>query len=50
MFKDEKILYHKDDVSFQIYKSDVVPITISYTFLVLGKLIKTYVKDWPIKM
>lgn len=50
MFQDGKILYHKDDTSFQIYKCDVIPITISYTFLELGKLIKMYVKDWPIKM
>lgn len=49
-FQNGKILYHKDDASFQIYKCDVIPITISYTFLELGKLIKMYVKDWPIKM
>lgn len=43
MFKDGKMLYHKDDASFQIYICDAVPITIGYTFLELGKLIKMYV-------
>ena len=50
MFKDGKILYHKDEALFIIYKCDVIPITIRYSFMEPGKLIKMYVKDWPIKM